>query len=114
MVDGFQGETVMVSPVIFDACDSFGNPAREYGDSVEICDVLIAPASTSNAIEDGVPDGVAVIYTLYIPKGIAIEWRGAKVHVRGEEFRVIGDPKPWGLENIPGSYNLVVSVARHE
>lgn len=105
-----KGETVAVidRPV---TRDEVGEPT--YGEPVrtEVGDVLVAPGATADLDADR-PEGVTVAYTLCFPKDFAGALRGREVEVRGEVFRVVGDPRPYAASNTPGPWNLTVGVTR--
>lgn len=89
--------------------DDLGEPAS-CSDSVREVDVLVAPGPTAD-LDATRPSGVSVAYTLHFPK----TWEGGSlkgclVDVRGETFRVVGDPKPYTAANIPGRFNMPVEV----
>lgn len=111
---GAKGRSVKVRPVEFGEKDPYGNAERSFGDPVVIDDVLIAPGDPEGEIEDGRPDGAVVSFTLYVPKGCEVSFRGARVEIAGESFDVVGDPRAWPEELVRGKRNLVVKVARHE
>lgn len=84
-------------------------------------DVLIVPGETSDLNGSLRSEGDRTVYTLHFPKtfpeavkGIPQEFlnslKGARVRVRGEVFRVIGDPKPYMDVNTPTRWNLPVKV----
>lgn len=74
-------------------------------------DVLVRPVSTDD-LSEARPDGDTVVYRLHFKKGWSVPLRGALVEVRGERFRVTGDPKALTEENCPTPFNLKVSVVR--
>lgn len=113
-VDGFKGQTVKVRPLLLGERDKFGNRARGHGGAIEVADVLVAPADCAAAIEEGSPYGAIASFTLYVPKGADVAWRGALVEIGGEDFAVVGDPRPYPEGLVPTGRNLVVTVARHE
>lgn len=84
-------------------------------------DVLIVPGDSSDLNGSIRPEGDRTVYTLHFPKsfpetvrGIPQEFlkslKGARVRVRGEVFRVIGDPKPYMDVNTPTRWNMPVKV----
>lgn len=111
---GAKGRSVTVFPVVFGEKDPYGNSARSFGDPVVVDDVLMAPGDPEGEIEDGRPDGAVVSFTLYVPKGVDVSFRGARVEIDGEAFDVVGDPRAWPEELVRGKRNLVVKVARYE
>ena len=92
--------------------DELGAPTvAERRETVQ--NVLVCPGATVDAVESMRPDGVTVAYTLAFPKPYAADLRGAEVEVRGERFRVIGDPRPCEL-NCPTAWWMRVEVERHD
>lgn len=84
-------------------------------------DVLIVPGDSSDLTGSIRPEGDRTVYTLHFPKsfpeavkGIPQEFlkslKGARIKVRGETFRVIGDPKPYMDVNTPTRWNMPVKV----
>lgn len=84
-------------------------------------DVLIVPGDSSDLTGSLRSEGDRTVYTLHFPKsfpetvkGIPQELlkslKGARVRVRGEVFRVIGDPKPYMDVNTPTRWNFPVRV----
>lgn len=105
----FQTETVtVVTPnVIF---DDLGEPTDGECATQEV-DVLVCPGSASE-LDATRPNGVEVTYTLHFPKTWTESLRDCSVAVRGETYRVIGDPKPYTAANTPGEWYLPVEVTR--
>lgn len=84
-------------------------------------DVLIVTGDTSDLTGSLRSEGDRTVYTLHFPKsfpeavkGIPQEFlkslKGVRVRVRGEVFRVIGDPKPYMDVNTPTRWNMPVRV----
>jgi hypothetical protein len=74
-------------------------------------DVLVCPKSTQNLGSER-PDGDKIVYNLHFKKGWSTPLRGALIEVRGERYRVDGDPQPLTVDNCPTPFNLAVSVVR--
>ncbi len=74
-------------------------------------DAVVCPGATAD-MDATRPDGVTVAYTVHLTKGWAAPLRGAEVVVRGEAFRVVGDPRAYTGENVPGDFSLPVEVTR--
>lgn len=85
---------------------TYGEDARE-----EVGNVVVAPGATAD-LDASRPEGVTVAYTLCFPKTYAGELKGCAVEVRGERFRVVGDPRRYTEANTPGAWNLTVEVTR--
>ena len=60
-------------------------------------DAVVCPGATAD-MDATRPDGVTVAYTVHLPKGWA--------------FRVVGDPRAYTGENVPGDFSLPVEVTR--
>lgn len=93
--------------------DPFGHTT--YTETVETIDnVLIAPVSGNEVIQELSLDGKKAIYQLAIPKGDTHTWEGNKVEFFGEVFKVIGKPTQGMEDNIPLAWNKKVMVERYE
>lgn len=108
-----RGETVHVSVVERGGNDRLGVPSRTYAEPVAVHNVVVVP-STANEISYERPDGVLVTYTLHFPRGFAEDLRGALVTVRGETYKVIGDPHPYTESNVRGPWTMPVQVGRSD
>ena len=84
---------------------------REW-DAEEVAGVLVQPGSTAGAEEQGRPDATAARVTLHFPKGYGTSLRGCRVRVRGEVYRVVGDPVPYEAANCPGPWWYEAEAAR--
>ena len=109
-----RGETVYVRSDVESGTDPFGAPVIEAGALDEVSNVVVAPADPSDIADSVRPDGVKVAYTLHFPKSFTGDLRGLMVKVRGEWFRVVGDPQRYTDENVPGQWNMAVKVARSD
>lgn len=109
MVNFFKTETVKV--IYFEIeRDELGEVVSQK--RIErLADVLVRPASTQD-LEVSRPDGTEVVYSLSFPKGWDISLKGALVEVRGETFKIDGDPKPLTVQNCPTVFNLSAKVVR--
>ena len=93
--------------------DPFGAPL--YGISeVDVENVLIAPVSSDDAINQLNLTGRKAVYTLAIPKGDANVWEGQEVIFFNERWRVVGIPTQGIEDMIPLSWNKKVQVERYE
>lgn len=107
-----RGQSVEVIHMDEGALDELGSPiVTERRETVQ--NVLVCPGATVDAVESMRPDGVTVAYTLAFPKPYAADLRGAEVEVRGERFRVIGDPQPC-RENCPTAWWMSAEVERYD
>ena len=84
-----------------------------YAASTDVPNVVIVPA-TADELDASRPDGISASYTLHFPRGYAADLRGALVFVRGDTFRVVGDPKPYTEANVRGPWTMPVTVVRHD
>lgn len=83
-----------------DGFDSYGEPIWEESRRV-VDDVLVAPAGTDDLTGSTRTYGDKTVIDLYFPKTFSGDLRGADVVVRGQVFRVEGDPFMHTPANIP-------------
>lgn len=104
------GETVVVERRERVGTDPGNAPIYKWvTETVE--DVLVAPGPRNDVVESNRPDGVRIAWNLHFPKPYAASLRGARVSVRGEPARdVVGDPKPYTLENTPTRWWMPVEL----
>jgi len=77
---------------------------------VNVKNVLVAPLSDEEIVQELNLTGRRARYQLAIPKGDAHKWENRKVTFFGEDFRVIGHPTE-GIEDlIPLRWNKKVRV----
>ena len=114
LLDGLlEGETVVVIHRAEVGRGAGNTPIyTEVEEAVD--DVLVSPASTSDVIESNRPDGTELVYRLDFPKTWTRSLRGCRVRVRGEEFHVAGDPRPFLGSLTPGRWNRPVNVERRD
>lgn len=91
--------------------DELGEPMEAEAVAESVTGVVVAPGATAD-LDASRPEGVTVAYTLCFPKTYAGELKGCAVEVRGERFRVVGDPQRYTEANTPGSWNCTVEVTR--
>lgn len=104
------GETVTVELREVDGLDDYGEVTYRK-EILQVDNVLVAPGGAVDQVSNASPEGVKIIYTLYFPKSYkGKSLRGATVVVRGERFRVVGDPKPYPLANTPTLWDMPVQV----
>lgn len=98
-----------------------GERTSRHFDEVIVDDVLIVPGDSLDLNGSIRPEGDRTVYTLHFPKTFPKSvtevpayrlksLKGMQVKVRGEAFRVIGDPKPYMDVNTPTRWNLPVKV----
>lgn len=105
-----QGEAVTVIRTE-KVLDELGEPMEAEAVAESVTGVVVAPGATAD-LDASRPEGVTVAYTLCFPKTYAGELKGCAVEVRGERFRVVGDPQRHTEANTPGPWNLTVEVTR--
>lgn len=91
--------------------DELGEPMEAEAVAESVTGVVVAPGATAD-LDASRPEGVTVAYTLCFPKTYTGELKGCAVEVRGERFRVVGDPQRHTEANTPGPWNLTVEVTR--
>lgn len=108
-----EGITITLYEKTITGEDDFGRPVEEET-PVEISNVLVAPVSGEDVINELNLSGKHVVYQLALPKGDAHTWEDARVDFFGESWRVVGTPLE-GIESlIPGAWNRKVKVERYE
>lgn len=92
--------------------DPFGNPIYEDAE-IQVENVLIAPTSSDDIINQQSLTGKVAVYTLAIPKVDNHEWEDKEVEFFGQRWRTFGFPTE-GIEDlIPLSWNKKVMVERY-
>ena len=80
---------------------------------INVDNVLVAPVSSTDALDILNLTGKKAVYTLGIPKGDTHDWEDCKVRFFGETWSSIGFPQE-GIEDlIPLSWNKKVTVERY-
>lgn len=93
--------------------DPFGTPIYE-DEEVEVHNVLVAPTSSDDIVNQLNLTGRKAVYTLAIPKGDTNVWENQEVRFFGERWCVFGLPLQ-GIDNlIPLAWNKKVTVERYE
>lgn len=108
-IESIIGETVTVHTKTKTGTDALNVPTYSWA-SEDVENVLVTPGTLHDVDGTIRPDGVKVAYTLHFPKLFHKSLRGAEVTVRGQRFRVIGDPKPYTAANTPTLWWLPVEV----
>lgn len=92
--------------------DRFGAPI--YTDfEVPVDNVLIAPTTSDDMVNQLTLTGKKAVYTLAIPKGDTHHWEDQEVRFFGEKWRVFGKPLQ-GLDHlIPLAWNKKVTVEKY-
>lgn len=106
------GESVVIHRRIETGTDEGNNPIYAWDEQV-VEDVVVAPGPRTDVDDSNRPEGVQVSWTLHFPKMFAGTLRGCEIAVRGgPPAPVIGDPKPYTLDNTPGRWNMPVELER--
>ena len=93
--------------------DAFGAPVITEHPTI-IHNVIVAPASSEDVINELSLSGKHISYQLAIPKGDSHEWTGCKVEFFNKLWRVVGIPQEGIEEMIPLEWNKKVMVERYE
>lgn len=94
--------------------DDFNNPIYETKDGVIVHDVLVAPATSEEVINELNLSGKHIVYNLAIPKGDTHKWEDATVIFFDRVWRVATIPTE-GIESmIPLRWNKKVQVEAYE
>ncbi len=93
--------------------DGFGKPIYEEV-PVDVKDVLVAPATSDDIIDNQDIEGRHAVYTLAIPKGDTHKWEDSKVEFFGKTWKTFGTPLMGIEENIPLRWNKKVTVELYE
>lgn len=92
--------------------DAFNAPV--YNEEwVNVDNVLVAPVSSTEALDILNLTGKKAVYTLGIPKGDKHTWEDCSVRFLGEVWHSIGFPQEGIEELIPLSWNKKVTVERY-
>lgn len=108
-----KGITVILYDKIQTGTDGFDAPVYEEI-PVEVENVLVSPASSTDVIDQLNLHGKKAVYTLAIPKGDTHNWKDRKVEFFGESWKTFGLPISGIEENIPLDWNTKVMVERYE
>ena len=93
--------------------DPFGHPIYDET-PVEVENVLVAPASTTEILDTINLIGKKAVYNIAIPKGDTHTWLDNRVDFFGKSWRVIGFPQRGIEDNIPLDWNEKWMVERYE
>lgn len=107
-----RGRTVTVLTPTASGTDRFGEPIPGTPTQTQVDNVLVVPGATTD-LEASRPDGVTVALTLHFPKTYTGNLRGCQVALTGEYsgvYNVIGEPKPYLVENAPTDWYMPVEV----
>ena len=104
-----RGKPITVKTFEATGKDPFGSDVFADVESV-VDNVLYSPGASSDVTESNRPSGAKVAYTLHFPKTFSGSLAGAKLLIEGEWYDVIGDPKPYMIENTPGDWWMTVEA----
>lgn len=93
--------------------DEFNHPIYKEK-KVEVKNVLVAPASTTEILDMQNLTGKKAVYNIAIPKGDTHTWKDNRVEFFNQMWRVIGFPQMGIEENIPLDWNQKWMVERYE
>lgn len=110
---GIKGITVTLYEEVQSGTDAFNRPIYTE-QAVQVDNVLVAPASTSETLDTTNITGKKAVYTLGIPKGDSHNWKDKKVEFFGETFKTFGEPLSGIEEMIPLEWNTKIQVERYE
>lgn len=92
--------------------DPFGKPIYEDKD-IEVENVIVAPVSSDDVVNQQSLTGKVAVYSLGIPKGDTRDWEDKEVKFFGQRWRTFGIPLE-GMEHlIPLEWNKKVMVERY-
>ena len=93
--------------------NAFNEPV--YVDStVTVKNVLVAPTTSDDVIDQHSLEGRKEVYTLAIPKGDTHDWENQVIEFWGKRYKSFGMSLEGIEENIPLSWNKKVTVERIE
>ena len=81
---------------------------------VEVHNVLVAPASSSDTSTSTEADRRKCVYQLAIPKSDDHDWNNVDVEFFGHKWHTVGMPIQGIESNIPLDWNKKVTVERYE
>lgn len=109
----FKGIPIKLIKKIKSDEDPFGNPIYTETE-ITVDNVLIAPVSGDDVINQLNLTGRKAVYQLAIPKGDTNTWENQEVRFFGERWRVFGIPTQGVDHLIPLDWNKKVMVERYE
>lgn len=107
-----KGITIILVDKIQVGVDPFGKPIYDDSD-LEVENVLVAPISSDDVINQQSLTGKVAVYSLGIPKDDTHDWEDKEVKFFGQRWRTFGIPLE-GMEHlIPLDWNKKVMVERY-
>ncbi len=108
-----KGMTIILVDKVKVDVDPFGVPIFE-NQEIEVENVLVAPTSSDDVVNEMSLSGRKAVYTLAIPKGDTHDWENKEVIFFGKSWRAFGIPLE-GMEHLlPLDWNKKVMVERYE
>ena len=104
-----KGMTVVLLDRTETDTDPFGAPIY-VETAIPVDNVLVAPASSDDIIDNTDLEGRKAVYTLAIPKGDTHNWTNQKVQFFGKTFKAFGEPLTGIEANIPLEWNTKITV----
>lgn len=108
-----KGITVTLITKQLTGTDPFGAPVFQDVET-QVDNVLVAPASSDDVVNNLSLTGRKAVYQLAIPKGDTHHWENAEVVFFGERWKTFGIPLQGIEELIPLDWNKKVMVERYE
>lgn len=108
-----KGITVTLVDAVEVGRDPFNNPIYEEQE-IEVEDVLVAPTSSDDVVNEMSLSGRKAVYTLAIPKGDTHDWEEKEVLFFGKRWKAFGIPLEGMDHLIPLRWNKKVMVERYE
>ncbi|MBS7578404.1 MULTISPECIES: hypothetical protein [unclassified Enterococcus] len=107
-----KGITVTLINKIETSKDPLGQPIYEDF-LIEVDNVLVAPTSSDDVVNQLSLTGKKAVYTLAIPKGNTDDWEDKEVLFFNQRWRTFGIPTEGIEELIPLDWNKKVMVERY-
>lgn len=93
--------------------NSFNEPIYTT-EAITVSNVLVAPTTSDDVIDENSLVGRKEVYTLAIPKGDTHEWENQIIEFWGKTWKSFGMPLEGIEQNIPLLWNKKVTVERYE
>ena len=110
-----------------DGQDSYGNEQVTYSEHPDVVtECAYAPGyrspDTAADIEDARPQGVTTTMTVFLPKTLNVDLRGALLSIVAPDdaalgkkrFAVVGEPHSYMRSATPGQFSWAVEVVAHD
>ena len=93
--------------------NAFNEPIYEDS-TVTVSNVLVAPTTSDDVVDENSLVGRKEVYTLAIPKGDTHDWENQVIEFWGKTWKSFGCPLEGIESNIPLAWNKKVTVERYE